>query len=383
MYRKNLVFLAACLGMLLFGISLITLGSVAGFLKQKFQFDGIAAGTLFSLLPVGILIGSLIFGPVCDRYGYKWLLVSACMAMCAGFEGIAFAASLSMLKFSVFVFGVGSGIVNGATNAVVADISTRSKGADLSLLGVFFGLGALGMPLVLGLLAHRFASYQIVAAVGVLTALIGLMYLIIQFPGAKQKQETSAGSWKQLRNISLLMIAFFLFFQSSIEALINNWATSYLQDKGVMDETNALFALSLHIAGMIVMRMLAGSVLSKWSAKEIIFLCLTLLFTGVLLMQAGQSKPLVITGLILSGAGVAAGFPVMLGIVGDRFPQLSGTAFSVVFVIALIGNMLLNYAMGWVVHHYGVSHLTTVSYIVIACMIILYTLIFKKKPNYQ
>ncbi|NML21608.1 MFS transporter [Pseudoflavitalea sp. G-6-1-2] len=382
MYRKNLVFLSACLGMLLFGISLITLGSVAGYLKQQFQLDGIAAGTLFSLLPVGILIGSLIFGPVCDRYGYKWLLVSACMAMCAGFEGIAFASSLGILKLSVFVFGIGSGIVNGATNAVVADISTRSKGADLSLLGVFFGLGALGMPLVLGLLSHRFASYQIVAAVGALTALIGLLYLTIQFPGAKHEAATS-GSWKQLRNISLLLIAFFLFFQSSIEALINNWATSYLQDKGVMDETNALFALSLHIAGMIVMRMLAGSVLSKWSAKEIIFLCLTLLFSGVLLMQSGQTKPLVITGLILSGAGVAAGFPVMLGIVGERFPNLSGTAFSVVFAIALIGNMLLNYVMGWVVQHYGVHHLTTVSYMVIGCMIILYILIFKKKSNYQ
>jgi hypothetical protein len=37
------------------------------------------------------------------------------------------------------VLGFGGGIINGSTNAVVADISSEDKGANLSLLGVFFG----------------------------------------------------------------------------------------------------------------------------------------------------------------------------------------------------------------------------------------------------
>lgn len=381
MYKKNLVFLAACLGMLLFGISLITLGAVAGFLKQKFQLDGIAAGTIFSLLPIGILTGSLVFGPVCDRYGYKWLLVLACVSMFAGFEGIAYAGSLSCLKLSVFVFGVGSGIVNGATNAVVADISTRNKGADLSLLGVFFGIGALGMPLLLGLLAGRFAADQVVAGVGIFTALIAAVYMFIRFPGAKPKEAGQSAAWKQLLDGSLILIAFFLFFQSSIEAIINNWATTYLVEKGGMNERAALFALTLHVAGMVLMRLLNGSILSNVSPKISIYTCLLLLATGVLLMQYGHYKPLMIAGLVLSGAGVAAGFPVMLGIVGERFPQQSGTAFSFVFAFALVGNMLLNYLMGVVVHKYGIAHLTTVSYLVIACMMIVGLILFRNNQS--
>ncbi len=381
MYKKNLVFLAACMGMLLFGISLITLGAVAGFLKQRFQLGGIAAGTLFSLLPVGILTGSLIFGPVCDRYGYKWLLVLACMGMFAGFEGIAYASSLSWLRLSIYVFGVGSGIVNGAANAVVADISTRNKGADLSLLGVFFGIGALGMPLVLGIFNDRFAASQVVAGVGVFTAVIGLGYTFIRFPGAKKKAPGSAARWKQLLDGNLVLIAFFLFFQSSIEAIINNWATTYLVEKGRMDEKTALFALTLHVAGMVLMRLLNGSLLAKQQPKNAIYTCLLLLATGVLLMQAGHYKPLLMTGLVLSGAGVAAGFPVMLGIVGERFPAQSGTAFSFVFAFALIGNMLLNYLVGVVVHHYGIGHLTTVSYFVIACMMVISLVIFRNNQS--
>ncbi|RZS75473.1 MFS transporter [Pseudobacter ginsenosidimutans] len=381
MYKKNLVFLAACLGMLLFGISLITLGSVAGFLKQKFQLDGIAAGTIFSLLPVGILTGSLVFGPVCDRYGYKWLLVLACIGMFAGFEGIAYAGSLSWLKLSVLVFGVGSGIVNGATNAVVADISTRNKGADLSLLGVFFGIGALGMPLLLGLLAGRFAADQVVAGVGIFTALIAGVYIFVRFPGAKPKEPGQSAAWKQLLDGTLMLIAFFLFFQSSIEAIINNWATTYLVEKGGMDETAALFALTLHVAGMVLMRLLNGSILSNVSPKTSIYTCLLLLATGVLLMQYGHYKPLMIAGLVLSGAGVAAGFPVMLGMVGERFPKQSGTAFSFVFAFALVGNMLLNYLMGVVVHDHGIAHLTTVSYLVIACMMIISLILFRNNQS--
>ena len=50
----------------------------------------------------------------------------------------------------MFLFGLGGGAVNGATNALVSDISEKDKGANLSLLGVFFGLGALGMPFILG-----------------------------------------------------------------------------------------------------------------------------------------------------------------------------------------------------------------------------------------
>src|SRR5690606_16760078 len=130
MYKKNLVFIAACLGMLLFGISLITLDSLATNLQQKFNLDGIASVTLFSILPIGLLTGSVFFSLLCDRYGYKRLLVLACVAMFVGFQGIAYASTLGLLKLSIYFIGVGGGVINGATNSVVADISEKNKGAN-------------------------------------------------------------------------------------------------------------------------------------------------------------------------------------------------------------------------------------------------------------
>ncbi|MBO9681667.1 MAG: MFS transporter [Flavisolibacter sp.] len=377
--KNNLAaFVAACAGMFLFGVTLITLGSVATDLKEKFQLDGIAAGTLFSILPFGILSGSLIFGPVCDRYGYKLLLILACIGMFAGFEGIAFSNSLSGLKISVFVFGLGGGIINGGTNAVVADISPKHKGANLSLLGVFFGLGALGMPLVLGMLSKNVSSFSVVAAVGWLTLIVAISYFFISFPPAKQNTSPASANWQSLLKWLLLFIAFFLFFQSSFEAIINNWATTYLTTKGVMEEQQALFALSLHIAGMVAMRLLAGSIFRKVSEVKIMWACLIMLALGVALMQFGNNQTIIISGLVFSGAGLAGGFPLMLGITGKHFAHLSGTAFSFIFTVALIGNMLINYLMGIIVDRYGVLHLTTIAFIEVAVMTLLFYFIIQQ-----
>ena len=104
MKNNILVFIAACAGMFLFGITFITLGSVAMDLRTKFSLDGIGAGSLFSILPFGILTGSLVFGPVCDRYGYKLLLILACIGIFAGFEGIAYVKSLNLFNLHQHYF---------------------------------------------------------------------------------------------------------------------------------------------------------------------------------------------------------------------------------------------------------------------------------------
>src|SRR3954451_22101856 len=119
MYNKNLVFVAACLGMLLFGIVFLSLGSVNNMLAERFALDDRAIGTLTALLPFGILIGSLVFGPIVDRFGYRWMLVAASLLVGGALEGMALAPSQSLVQFCVFAIGFGGGILNGATNALV------------------------------------------------------------------------------------------------------------------------------------------------------------------------------------------------------------------------------------------------------------------------
>lgn len=378
-YNRLLVFWLACFGMLLFGIGLIMLGAVLPDLRIKHSLDAVQAGTLFSILPVGIIGGSVLFGPVCDRYGYRLLLPVSALLMFAGFEGLAFTDTVWILTLSVFLIGLGGGAINGATNAVVADISTNGKGADLSILGVFFGIGALGMPLLLSLLKETVSFEAIVAATGGLVLLAAVLFAAVRFPDAKQAEGISMKQISSLfRDGTLLLIAFFLFFQSSFEGLINNWTTTYLMDQVAAPVEAALMGLSAYVAGMTVMRILIGSFLRRMPERRLLHISFGITLAAMLLYSLSGSVTPAAIGLFLLGAGLAAGFPTMLGLVGNRYPDLSGTAFSFVLVIGLVGNILVNYSMGIVAENYGIRHLTTYTFTAFVILIILATAIFSR-----
>lgn len=359
MHNKKLVFGGACMGILLFGAGITTLGSVKQALMIRFGLDEIGAGTLFSILPLGILMGSLLFGPASDKYGYKYILTACCFSMLLGFEGVAFAPTWALLRLSVFLFGLGGGAVNGATSALVADLSDEKKGANLSVLGVFFGIGALGMPLVSGALEKVVPYEVILAVIGGLCFLLGVFYVCIRFPVAKLGRGfPMREAIRLLKDPVLILIAFFLFCQSSLEALMSNWTTTYLIGVKAFANNHALFALSLSVVGMTVMRLLLGSVFRKLSSGRLWLIAFVLLATGLGLLTWSASYTVVIIALMLIGGGLAGGFPLMLGMVGERFSQLSATAFGIVLVVALTGNMLVNYLMGIVVQKSGIQNLT-------------------------
>lgn len=375
-YNKKLLFGASCAGILMFGIAVLILGSAASDLKVKLDLDEVSAGVLFSVLPFGMLTGSLFFGPVADKYGYRILLSASCLLLFAGFEGLAYAGNEDILKVFIFMIGTGGGAINGATSALVADISDTDKGADLSLLGAFFGFGALGIPLIMGVLRNTFKFETIIAAVGFLALLSGLFFLIISYPPPKQAHGFPLKGFSSLvRDKVLIMIAFFLFLQSSFEGIINNWTTTWLTDHLSVQPGTALFALSSFVAGMTVMRLLLGKLLRSVSVRSIMTLSFILLFISLLLLRFAGSLHAALPGLVLLGAGLAAGFPVMLGITGERFKELSGTAFSFVMTVALTGNMLVNYMMGLLAGKYGISTLTIVAFIEMLLQIVLFIVI--------
>jgi fucose permease len=363
MYNSKVVFGAACMGMLFFGMAMITLGSIIPDLSIKINLDEVSAGTLFSILPVGILAGSLTFGPIADRFGYRLLLSLSSFVLFTGFEGIAFAPSKGFIIIFILIIGFSGGVINGATNAVVADTNESNKGAALSLLGAFFGIGALGMPLVLGLLKNIFRFEVIVASTGVLTFAAGIFFLLIKYPPPKQTKGIEISDLMRLvKDKLLIFIAIFLFFQSSFEGIINNWTTTYLIGRLDVRQSYALYGLSAYIAGMTVMRLTTGTVLSKIKESNLLYLCFGMILTGLSFTTFGKTLYTIIPGLFILGAGLSAGFPVMLGFTGIRFAELSGTAFSLILAFGLIGNMLVNYCMGLIAKNYGIVHLTTVAF---------------------
>ena len=356
-YNKLLVYAAACIGMAFFGIAFIVMGTVLPTLTDKYALDSVQASSLIAFLPAGVLLGSLFFGPVVDRFGYKILLVISTILALWGLEGLSFFNELSVLSFCIFLIGLGGGMLNGATNALVSDISDdKERSSRLSILGVFYGIGALGMPLLLGILSKQY-SYQIILQfTGLFMLMCVIYFLVIRFPESKIKQGFPINkALKLVKEPVLLLMSFFLFFQSGMEGLFNNWTTSYLEKTTAIDKGDVILSLTFFVLGMTVARLLLSFLLHKIKNSIVLFGGMILTTIGIVfLYYASNFNPIAI-GLFLAGFGLAAGFPVVLGVIGTLYKETTGTVIGIALFIALSGNTLLNYAMGYVAKMFEIS----------------------------
>jgi MFS transporter, FHS family, glucose/mannose:H+ symporter len=354
MTNRRTLFAIACLGMLAFGIVLTTLGAVLPSVIERFGIDTAVAGSLFLLMTFGILLCSVVFGPIVDRNGYKGMLLLATALIAIGLEGIAFAPSMAWLRVAVAFIGFGGGIINGGTNALVADISAESRTAGLSLLGVFFGVGAVGVPFVLGSLLGTFSYSSIIAAVGALVLAPFLITAATPFPAPKQPQGFPLAAAKGLvRDPVLLLMGLMLFLESGMEITVGGWTATFFKQELQIADQRALVYLSLYWLGMMLARIALGSVLRRATPTRVLMGCLTVGFVGALLLILTRDASVAAVGVFLLGVGFSATFPVVLGFVGDRYTQLSGTAFSIVIVMALTGGMLLPWLTGVLGASYG------------------------------
>lgn len=380
-YKKKTVFNTACVILFTFGVSVICLGTILPEITRKFDVNALAAGGLASILPLGIVVGSLFCGPFADKNGYKGLFMLCCTLVMLGMEGLAYGNSWGIIQLSVFLIGTGGGALNSASSALVADISEGERGAKLSILGVFYGLGALVLPSIIAILSGYFDAFTVIGGLGAAVLLVIILIAMVTFPEPKQQGGfPMKEALQMIKNPILLLLGMVMFFQSGLEGLVSNWTNGFLQDSLQIDGKQALMGLTVHMAALTLMRVALGYLLKKYKDTTVLNWCYGLILAGVFIFWLGDSFALKLVALALLGAGFAGIFPIFLGMVGDKFAALSGTAFSIIFVIALIGNMLLNYGMGIVSFQYGIQQLPI---LLVVCVLLMGGLLWRSKQHFN
>jgi len=346
-FNHKLVFTAACFGMLIFGIVMAVLGSVLPSVMIKFDVGSSEAGTLFIFLSGGLMFGSLLFGPIVDRFGYRSLLIICSVITTTGFQGIAFSPSMTLLGFSIFLSGCAGAALNGATNALVSEISEGKRGSRLTFLGVFFGIGAFGVPLLLGSLLDRYSYESLISGIGLMILMPFIFFLFLRFPPPKHVRGFPLSKGVGLaKEPALLLFGFILLIQSGLEMSMGGWSAAYFTEVLLVSPQYGVLFLSLFWMGLTLTRLLLGYLLIKTNTATIMYISFAFSFTGALILLSAVSTPVAVVGVILVGVGFAAVFPVILAYVGDLYAHLSGTAFSIVFVMSLLGGMSMPYLIG-------------------------------------
>ena len=179
--------------MFVFGIVLALLGTLFGLPEMRARLGANLAqqGDLFLALYFGLFVATVVVGPLIDRYGNRVVLFSASLLVAVALVGLRWAQSFGPAAGSAFILGLGGGGLNTSTNALVSDLYGEARGAMLNILGVFFGFGALLIPLLAASITAYFTVGQLLLFSVALAVLCMLAYGVLPFPPAHEAQQFS------------------------------------------------------------------------------------------------------------------------------------------------------------------------------------------------
>ena len=340
---------SAFAGIFVFGIVMAVLGAILPSLFERIKIDKAEAGGLFLFMNFAMLVTSLFFGPIVDRFGFKLFLMTSSLLVVLSFGLLAFASGYSTVIIAAVILGLGGGGLNGGTNALTNDINPGEQGSALNLLGIFFGFGALTIPFLIGTLLEWGGLARILGLAAIMGIVPFIMFATQGFPRPKQPQGFPLRDAKQIAGDPLLWLcAFILFFQSGNEFTIGGWISTYLQEGFRLKSAAASLVLAGYWALIIAGRFAASRIVRRTGHNPLVLGSAVLsLAAAVLLVVAPAGGPAV-AGVLLIGLGFAAIYPTTLATAGARFASISGTAFSLIFTVALCGGMLSPWLAGMI-----------------------------------
>ena len=329
--------------MFVFGIVLLLMGS----LLPTLQFSDARAGSLGSFPLVGILIATALIGPVLDKLGAKIALALALALIASALAILPSLTSYAGIAIAAFVYGLGAGVLNAATNTLVSSLSDSGRSAALNLLGFSFSLGALAVPLLMSLTKGRFSSATVLYALAITSAVVLIFVLMQQFPAPVHSSTPLKKLLQVLHQPVVWLFGALLFFESGNENCMFVWAGKVTQDLLHTSAQRADLVLLGLSAALGAGRLLAVLWLRWMGNRNTILLSAGIVAAGAVVVLISASFGGMVTGFCLIGFGLSAIFPTVLGMAGDRFPRETGTVFGAIITVGLIGGIAGPMLGGW------------------------------------
>jgi MFS transporter, FHS family, glucose/mannose:H+ symporter len=331
--RRIALVLTANACMFVFGVVLLLMGS----LLPSLEVNYVQAGSLGSFPLAGILVATVLVGPVLDTVGAKPVLAAG-LAMVAGAVGLLPSLhTYPALAVAALVYGFGGGVLNTATNALVADMSPSRRGEALNLLGFSFSLGALAAPLLMSTVGGKFGTSTVLHILAIATGIILIPVLVYRFPAPTYAGTRLAELLRVLNHPLVWLFGALLFFESGSENSMFVWAGKIVAGVFHSAPERANWAL-VGLSGAIgAGRLGAAFLLRVLGSRRTMLLSAAVTVTGAMVAYNSRGFPVAVLGICVIGLGLSTIFPTALGVAGDRFPRQTGTVFGAVMAVSLVG----------------------------------------------
>lgn len=301
------------------------------------QFSGSAVGAIFSNLR---LRRSLIIG----------------LALTSAGVGTAAHGNVASAHLSVFIYGIGLGLVIPATNMLVAKGSSEGRGARLNLLNFAWGAGAAASPILIAAGLRWFGLANVLFLIAASAAMIWIMMLLVaQLPSEPELLEKGSDNDPEAL-LPFLLLCAMLFLYVGIENAIGGWIAALVAQLGSNTEAASALAVFFFWGALLLGRAISPAILMRFSEAAVHRAGLILGAAGAAILMSAPSPAVVGIGSIVAGLGLAPVFALTISLLAEQEERSGRRAGGWVFALGGMGGAALPWLSGRVANLRGSIH---------------------------
>jgi FHS family glucose/mannose:H+ symporter-like MFS transporter len=338
-------------GLMVSGFLLALPGGLLPLWGYHIEPDFGTAGNYFLALGVGVAAGGGLARRGALRTSLGRLLGAGCFTAGLALILLAVAAPPAQIWYqalALLITGAAAGIVN---TAVLEGMSTsyQSRPAQITLLaGIFFGAGSVLAALLMAQTFGEQGATRLLSVAGLIPVAMGVGFSHSHIPRLEVPEVSVQQSMRDLRSPLAVFFALLLFFQFGNEWSIAGWLPVFLIDRLGISPAAAVTLLALYWTALMLGRITASRILPQVRHGRMLAVSAFCALFGCTLLAAAGSRFGVIFGLLLTGAGFSAIYPLVAERIASRFSYYHPGYFNGIFTFALMGGILSPFVLGHV-----------------------------------
>ena len=125
--KREKLFWGSCLALLTTAFAFTVIAGIAFSVKQEFTLTNAQLGVFTGVFFIGFTISQVIFSPLCDTIGMRWIVRGAFVGHVAGVLLIMTAQGYTLAVAGSLFAGLGAGLVEAGCNPLVAALYPDDK----------------------------------------------------------------------------------------------------------------------------------------------------------------------------------------------------------------------------------------------------------------